>query len=153
MTEAGTLAGAKILRAAEDFLPRPAGLFGPVPYVYAGCSHHGTDCSGLTLQAAAAIGVHLPHNSELQWQQAAGGRVPRGQEQAGDLLFFAGSDGTSTRPGHCGVCQSFNTKTGYGWMVVAPHTGEDVCVQQFNINQKTGSLAYTGATRPRNLIH
>lgn len=154
MTEAGTLAGHKLLAAAVQFLPRSqGGLFGPVPYKFGYCSHAATDCSGLTLQAAAAIGVHLPHRSELQWQQAAGGHVPRGQEQGGDLLFFAGALGSITSPDHCGVCDTFNPKTGEGTMVVAPHTGDNVMIQAFSIHQKTGSLAYTGATRPRNLIH
>jgi cell wall-associated NlpC family hydrolase len=40
-----------------------------------------------------AAGVAIPRTSQAQW--AAGPRVPPGQEQPGDLVFIAGSDGTT----------------------------------------------------------
>lgn len=41
----------------------------------------------------------------------------------GDLVFFAGSDGTMTAPGHVGVV------IGQGLVIVAPFTGEDVGIE------------------------
>ena len=43
--------------------------------------------------------------------------------QPGDLLFFAGSDGTAASPGHVGIY------VGNGQMIDAPHTGTTVQVQ------------------------
>jgi cell wall-associated NlpC family hydrolase len=46
-------------------------------------------------------GLAIPRTSQEQW--AAGPRVAAGQEQPGDLVFFAGSDGTPQAPGHVGI--------------------------------------------------
>jgi cell wall-associated NlpC family hydrolase len=68
----------------------------------------GFDCSGLALYAYAKVGVVLPHYSGEggQWSlvQAAGGfTMDMARLQPGDLVFFNGSDGTSTNPGHVGI--------------------------------------------------
>jgi peptidoglycan DL-endopeptidase CwlO len=71
------------------------------PYVYAGTGPYsaGFDCSGLVMMAYRAAGITLPRTSEEQW--AAGPQVST--PQPGDLVFFAGSDGTRTSPGHVGL--------------------------------------------------
>lgn len=156
MTAAGTQAGVKIHAAAIAFLPKSqGGTFGPVPYKFGYASHAATDCSGMTMQCCAVVGIHIPHNSDLQWQQAAGGHVPRGQEQPGDIVYFAGSEAgySVTKPGHCGIVDSFDAKTGTGVFIDAPFTGVNVRRDTFSIQTTSGPLAYTGATRPRNLIH
>ena len=43
--------------------------------------------------------------------------------QPGDLVFFAGSDGSASSPGHVGIY------IGNGEMIDAPHTGTSVQVQ------------------------
>lgn len=43
----------------------------------------------------------------------------------GDLVFFAGSDGTMTAPGHVGVV------IGQRLMIVAPFSGEDVGIEPY----------------------
>ncbi len=45
--------------------------------------------------------VDIPRTSEEQWTW--GPRVSPGQVQPGDLVFFAGADGTPTAPGHVGL--------------------------------------------------
>lgn len=68
----------------------------------------GFDCSGLVLYAYAKVGVVLPHYSGAggQWsivQQAGSFTMDMAQLVPGDLVFFNGSDGTATNPGHVGI--------------------------------------------------
>jgi cell wall-associated NlpC family hydrolase len=56
------------------------------PYVWAGASPGGFDCSGLTLYAFASVGVNLPHSAEAQY--GLGQHVDRAHLQPGDLVFF-----------------------------------------------------------------
>src|SRR5579875_1864231 len=82
----------------------------------------GFDCSGLAMWAYAQIGVVLPHWSGVggQWSivQAAGGfSSDLASLQPGDLVFFPGSDGTSSDPGHVGIY------LGHDGMVDALETG------------------------------
>ena len=59
------------------------------------------DCSGLVMQAYRAAGIYLPRTAAAQWRW--GPRVRAGQVEPGDLVFFAGGDGTTRLPGHVGL--------------------------------------------------
>lgn len=85
------------------------------PYLFGGTGPDAFDCSGLVMMAYRAAGINIPRTSEEQW--AWGPRVPAGHEQPGDLVFFAGSDGTQTDPGHVGLV------IGKGMMIEAYATG------------------------------
>ena len=50
---------------------------------------------------ARGSGLAIPRTSQAQW--AYGKRVPASQVQPGDLVFFAGADGTPAAPGHVGI--------------------------------------------------
>ena len=63
------------------------------PYCWAGQGPSCFDCSGLVFTAYAAAGIHLARTT-YQWRQD-GPQIPLSQIQPGDLLFSAGSDGTS----------------------------------------------------------
>jgi len=93
-----------------------------VPYVWGGSSPSGFDCSGLVQYVYGQEGVSLPRTSE---EQATAGQpvASLAQAQPGDLVFFAGSDGTASSPGHVGIY------IGNGQMIDAPHTGTSVQVQ------------------------
>ncbi|TDE22817.1 NlpC/P60 family protein [Actinomadura sp. 6K520] len=71
------------------------------PYVYGDEGPHAFDCSGLTMRAYQAAGITIPRTSQTQYRH--GPRIPAGTEQPGDLVFFAGSRGTPTAPGHVGI--------------------------------------------------
>jgi peptidoglycan DL-endopeptidase CwlO len=99
-----------------------ASRFEGTPYVWGGTSPQGFDCSGLTQYVYAQLGVQLPRTSEMQ--ATAGSPVSSlAAAQPGDLVFFAGSDGTASSPGHVGIY------IGNGQMIDAPHTGSAVEVQ------------------------
>jgi len=68
------------------------------PYVWGGTGPDGFDCSGLVMEAWQAAGVNIPRTSEAQY--AALPHITAAQAQPGDLIFYAGSDGTMTAPGH-----------------------------------------------------
>ncbi len=69
------------------------------PYRWGGTGPGGYDCSGLAMEALRAAGIAVPRTSAQQW--ARGPRVNR--PEPGDLVFFAGADGTRARPGHVGI--------------------------------------------------
>jgi cell wall-associated NlpC family hydrolase len=99
-----------------------ASQFEGTPYVWGGTSPQGFDCSGLTQYVYAQLGIQLPRTSEMQ--ATVGSPVGSlAAAQPGDLVFFAGSDGTANSPGHVGIY------IGNGQMIDAPHTGSSVEVQ------------------------
>jgi cell wall-associated NlpC family hydrolase len=93
------------------------------PYQWGGTGPDAFDCSGLTEQAYRAAGIAIPRTSQQQWLW--GPRVPAGQVQPGDLVFFAGADGTPTSPGHVGLI------IGGGKMIEAYATGFPIRVAPY----------------------
>ena len=69
------------------------------PYLWGGTGPGGFDCSGLVMQAYAAAGITIPRTSQDQWAWGPQVSTP----EPGDLVFFAGSDGTAASPGHVGL--------------------------------------------------
>jgi cell wall-associated NlpC family hydrolase len=56
------------------------------PYVWAGASPSGFDCSGLVMYAFGKVGVAIPHNAAQQFR--LGTPVARDQLVPGDVVFF-----------------------------------------------------------------
>ncbi|MGC5014664.1 C40 family peptidase [Streptosporangium sp. DT93] len=75
------------------------------PYVWGGTGPAGYDCSGIIYMAYRSVGLTIPRTTFGQWP--FGVRVPAGEEQAGDLVFFNSGPGTGPdRPGHVGMVVS-----------------------------------------------
>jgi cell wall-associated NlpC family hydrolase len=51
------------------------------------------------MRAYAAAGVSLARTSQEQWATES----PMSSPRPGDLVFFAGADGTPSAPGHVGI--------------------------------------------------
>ena len=100
------------------------------PYVWAGASPSGFDCSGLVMYSYAQEGVSLPHSSYAMWN--IGTSVPKDQLEPGDIVFFDGL-------GHVGIY------IGGGEFVHAPHTGTDVQVS--SLDSGSYAASYDGARR------
>lgn len=106
-----------------------------VKYTWGGTTAAGGfDCSGLVQTVWAQLGVKVPRTSEAQF--AAGTPVSAAQLQPGDEVFFVGSDGSASEPGHVGMY------VGNGQYIAAPHTGSVVSVFKL-----ADSKDYVGARR------
>jgi cell wall-associated NlpC family hydrolase len=97
------------------------------PYLWGGTGPDAFDCSGLTLMAYRAAGVDIPRTSQQQWKGLP--HVPAAKVVPGDLVFFAGSDGTPKAPGHVGIVIGKNT------MIEAYAAGTPVRVSTFGTSQ------------------
>lgn len=83
------------------------------PYVFGSDGPNTYDCSGLTKEAWATVGVTLDHYTKDQWNE--GKPVSRGDLQPGDLVFF-----------FPGSLHHVAIYIGGGEVVHAPHTGDHV---------------------------
>jgi cell wall-associated NlpC family hydrolase len=114
----------KVLSSARKYLGTPyswggGDKNGPTKGTAQGANTVGFDCSGLTLYAWAQVGVTLPHYTDSQANM--GINVPLGQEQPGDLLFYAGGNDPSGAKYH-----HVTMYTGNGNVIQAPQTGDVV---------------------------
>ena len=111
-----------------------------VPYKWGGAKPKtGFDCSGLVQYVFAQLGVSLPHYAAAQWYSPDAVWVAPERLQPGDLVFFVGSDGARTAPGHVGIY------VGDGYLIDAPHTGSFVRID--NLDEAWFANNYVGAKR------
>ena len=103
-----------------------------VPYVWAGATPSGFDCSGLVQYVYGQLGVSLPHNTVAQWHDPKAVSVPPSELRPGDLVFFNGLD-------HVGIY------IGGGYFVDAPHTGATVRID--SLSDGWYAANYDGAKR------
>lgn len=113
-TLSGAVSGSDVVNMAARFQG--------TPYVWGGTSPQGFDCSGFVQYVFGRLGINLPRTSEQQALVGTSISSVTGA-QPGDLLFFAGSDGTSRAPGHVAIY------LGNGEMIDAPYTGTTVRVE------------------------
>ncbi|MEV4116914.1 NlpC/P60 family protein [Nonomuraea sp. NPDC049695] len=103
------------------------------PYVWGATGPTSFDCSGLTLRAYESAGTAIPRVAHGQWMR--GPRIPDGNAQPGDLVFFDNNgDGIAD---HVGIVLDPEK----GTMIHAPRTGSDVKIAPY-------SRTPMGFTRP-----
>ncbi|MQA85353.1 MAG: transglycosylase SLT domain-containing protein [Streptosporangiales bacterium] len=122
----------------------PAGVAGKVisyaraqlgkPYVWGAEGPDVFDCSGLTMMAYRSAGISIPRVTHDQI--AFGKRVPEGQEQPGDLVFFRYDSGYI---GHVGIV------IGGGKMINAPQTGDVVKIASYDDRDNIAGFTRPGA--------
>jgi len=111
------------------------------PYQWGGTGPDSYDCSGLVMMAYRAAGVFMPRTSNVQFTW--GPQVPASQVEPGDLVFFAGSDGTPAQPGHVGLV------IGHDKMIEAYATGFPIRISSFGDSAAApGDEDPVGFTRP-----
>lgn len=90
--EAGSGARGMIVQEAQNYLG--------VPYVWAGNTPEGFDCSGFTSYVMKQQGIDIPRRSSDQYEQSV--KVKDKNVQKGDLVFFNNGSGIS----HVGIVVS-----------------------------------------------
>jgi gamma-D-glutamyl-L-lysine dipeptidyl-peptidase len=121
------------LAPAGGDVVRTARMFSGLPYLWAGRSGFGFDCSGLTSLDLRAHGVIIPRDADAQARK--GRAVSRTALRPGDLLFYA------TR----GHVHHVSIYAGGGRMVQAPKTGSTV--QTITLSTPAYAREYAGARR------
>ncbi len=128
----------------ENQIPAPTGKdivdsgkeFLGLPYLWAGMSGFGFDCSGFTYTMYHANGITIPRDSSVQAQQ--GKKVEQENLQPGDLLFFAYDKGKG-RVHHVGMY------IGDGKMIHSPNSSTHVRIDE--IKTSGYEEEYAGARR------
>jgi len=100
------------------------------PYQWGATGPDAFDCSGLVMMAYRAAGIDIARTSQVQWTTEQ--QIPASQVQPGDLVFFAGADGTPTSPGHVGLV------IGNGQMIEAYATGFPVRIASYTNRDPIG---------------
>jgi cell wall-associated NlpC family hydrolase len=113
------------------------------PYLWGGAGPGAYDCSGLVYEAYLAAGVAgIPRTSQAQWAWGPQVTTPA----AGDLVFFAGGDGTPASPGHVGIV----TDPARHLMIEAYATGYPVRVSVYGLpGAAPGDGTVVGFTAPQ----
>ncbi|WP_299821446.1 C40 family peptidase [uncultured Pontibacter sp.] len=88
---------------SEQIVSNALSLIGS-PYVYAGTSPNGFDCSGFITYVYDQAGINLPHSSAMQANEGA--YVAKEEARTGDLVIFTGTDADKREPGHVGIVLS-----------------------------------------------
>lgn len=129
-------------RAAAQVTAFAKARVGKVPYLWGGTTDAGMDCSGLAMKAYAAAGITIERTSQQQWASERHVSTP----VAGDLVFFAGSDGTPSAPGHVGIV----VNPARHLMIDAFGAGTDVRYDGYgpSASPVTGLSAVVGFTDP-----
>lgn len=107
-----------------------------LPYLWAGISSWGYDCSGILYSVFREHGIIIPRDSF--YQATKGTKVAKKDLKPGDLVFFAYNGGTG-KVYHVGLY------IGNGQMLHAPHYAAKVRIEK--LDQGTYKKNYAGARR------
>lgn len=125
--------GAAALVANGDAIVNSARAFMGLPYLWAGTSGFGFDCSGLAYLDYLVHGLVIPRDADAQAR--AGSPVPKESLRPGDLVFFATA----------GVVHHVGIYAGGDVMVDSPQTGG--VVESVSLSSLPYADEYAGARR------
>jgi cell wall-associated NlpC family hydrolase len=139
---AAALTGGGPGRAAAAAIAFARGQLGK-PYLWGGTGPSTYDCSGLVQAAYLAAGVAgIPRTSQDQWAWGPQAITPA----AGDLVFFAGGDGSPASPGHVGIV----IDPARHLMIEAYATGYPIRISVYGLpGAAPGDEAVVGFTAPQ----
>ena len=127
-------AGSPALAATGPSLVGSAQGFTGLPYLWAGRSGFGFDCSGLTSLVHRVHGITIPRDADAQ--ASAGRAVAATSRGPGDLLFYATASG---------YVHHVSMDAGGGAMVQSPATGR--AVETIPVTTAPYAAEYAGARR------
>lgn len=127
--------GASVAPAGKQLVDT-AGLFLGLPYLWAGVSGFGFDCSGFTYSLYRFYGIAIPRDASDQ--ATSGKAVRRSELRPGDLLFFARDNGK-------GNVHHVGMYAGSGRMIHAPKS--DSVIESTPIDTPGFVREYAGARR------
>ncbi|SFE03477.1 Cell wall-associated hydrolase, NlpC family [Lentibacillus persicus] len=119
-----------------DDLVKSAKKFLGLPYLWAGASGFGFDCSGFTHTIYKANGITIPRDSSVQ--ATHGTPVERENLEKGDLLFFAYNEGE-------GSVHHVAMYIGNGKMIHSPNSSSTVEI--IELADSAYEIEYAGARR------
>lgn len=124
-------------RLSPEQMVELARRFLGLPYFWGGTSPLGLDCSGYVQLIYRLSGLEILRDADVQFTRSGLMEVPRGQEKAGDLVFF-GRKGI----GHVGMM--INERE-----FIHATTNQKPVVQVSNLYDEYWQNIYQGARRPK----
>jgi cell wall-associated NlpC family hydrolase len=121
-------------QASPSSVVESAQAFTGLPYLWAGRSGFGFDCSGLTSLVYRVHGIVIARDADAQ--ALAGRRVASGTMSPGDLMFYATASG---------YVHHVSMYAGSGRMVQSPATGQNV--QTIRVSTPSYAVQFAGARR------
>lgn len=106
-----------------------------VKYVYGGSDPSGFDCSGFTSYVYGQNGISIPRTAAVQYKNST--KISKSELTPGCLVFFTGSRGSVSNPGHVGIY------IGNGQFIHSPRPGKGVEIG--NLNSAYYQKTYVGA--------
>ncbi|PIC64301.1 hydrolase [Sporosarcina sp. P13] len=125
-----------IAKPTANQLLDTAKIFDGLPYLWAGTSGFGLDCSGFTYSVYRQHGINIPRDSSVQ--AVTGTKVLKKDLQPGDLLFFAYNKGK-------GNVHHVGMYIGKGQMIHAPNPKRTVEI--ISMTTEPYNTEYSGARR------
>ena len=127
---------AAIAKPTQQDIVNTAKMFEGLPYLWAGTSGFGFDCSGLTYSVYKSHGITIPRDSTVQ--AVNGVAVAKNNLQPGDLLFYSHNKGK-------GAVHHVSLYIGNGQMIHAPNPKKSVEI--ISINTEPFKSEFSGARR------
>lgn len=126
----------EIPKPSQEDIVNTAKKFIGLPYLWAGTSGFGFDCSGFTHTTYQYHGINIPRDASAQILQ--GTAVAKKNLQPGDLLFYAYNNGK-------GRVHHVSMYIGNGQMIHSPNSSKSIEI--ISINTKPYATEFAGARR------